>query len=263
MNRLSTVAAAALLFSGPAFAADIGYGTHHYLYAYNPPPQGDAIYSGHSMVTGDVSFAGGFYSGNGTTLFGTGGGRAVLDMPSGWMFMLEVSASSANGDLMGYGHVYKRMPGAAVGVYGGVGVFRGLGSITVGVEGTKDLTPHFGIGGDLAYLRRTATSTGFGLANFNAYYWLSPYTRIRGDVDWFGGTSATSGWGMSGSIAHQFNGGPLIGEATAGISRIGTATTDTYYVLVGTTVLFDAPGATLRQHEERGNWRAGLRLRYD
>ncbi len=110
------IGACAVLAGGPAAAADLA------VYPAAPPLAGSPIYSGHSMVTGDVSLALGYFS-FGSADTGEAWGTGRVNIPFGGGLNEQVELSGLGGFEKNsyytygvYSHSYWKSPQAAAGL---------------------------------------------------------------------------------------------------------------------------------------------------
>ena len=247
MRTTFAAVAAGLMLAGTAQAADLYYG--------GPAPAGDPIYAPHSLVTGDVQLAAGFEEDD---LRSYGGGRVNFALASGWDLLVEAMGSTfAGGSFAGYGHLYYDHPSFSFGVFGGAGA-SSSGFYTLGVEAETAIGYGTKVGGRLGYIKPDLAS-GITMGNLWLDYYFNAATRLKVQGAWYT-TSGSDGWGLSGQLAHQFNGSPVVGTLELGVRDY--ASNSNVYGLVGAQVMFDDPGTSLAQHDDNVRYQIGYPLNY-
>ncbi|MCP4380293.1 MAG: hypothetical protein GY798_02520 [Hyphomicrobiales bacterium] len=220
---------------------------------------GNPMYSGQSIVTGDVSLAFGWYepdNGDGTGEI-LGDVRIAIPITELWNTQIEVAGISqfekGYSDAYGaYAHFYYKDPQFAIGgLVGGTGI-NDDGGWTVGAEKaffmptttlktdaiytwSDDIDDYWSIGGELGWYWNANTRADFGVR-----YW-----SFNKDI-----------WQLSAGVEHLIGGTnlSLFGNA----SYYGNDNTDNWEVIAGGRFAFGRNGATLQQHDWDRPFSVGL-----
>jgi opacity protein-like surface antigen len=245
----------ALAMATPALAADM---SGPYL-----PPSGDPIYSPDPMVVGHLSIGVGIADIDETDenvgLF-TGAGRANIPFGAGtWNLQLETGGGSFFQSDFSYStigaaaHLWTRLNGAAIGVFGGVNFPTGTTIGIVGLEGEAYLGP-VTLGADGAY------NWGDGFEFWTTRGWADIYAtpnwRFGGELMYASGDIG-DGWGASLDTEYRFDNSPFSLWAEGAYTSVDDGG-DVWAGLVGFRVFMDGAGTTLQQHDQQVPWDGGL-----
>jgi hypothetical protein len=252
--RLLTIAAAVVVAT-PALAAD--FNTY-------VPPSGDPVYSPTPMVVGHLELGIGILGADGSSenygLF-EGAGRANVPFAGGtWNFELETGGGSIfDGDFSystigAAGHLWTRMGGGALGVFGGVNFPTGTTIGTVGVEGEAYLGA-VTLGADADY--NWGDGFDFWTVSGWADLYVTPDLRLGGGVNYLSGDFYDA-WGASLDTEYRFSGSPFSLWAEANYESISDGGPKMWAGLVGFRLFMDGAGTTLQQHDQEVPWDGGL-----
>lgn len=237
------IGACAVLAGGPAAAADLA------VYPAAPPLAGSPIYSGHSMVTGDVSLALGYFS-FGSADTGEAWGTGRVNIPFGGGLNEQVELSGLGGFEKNsyytygvYSHSYWKSPQAAAGLLLGGSNLSGSGVLTVGGEAAVFL-PTASFVELLAYNWADNGVPDFWSASGEARWYLNSNTKLTGSVSY---NEFNAAWKLTGGAEHRWDGTmvSLFGEGTYYTNSQGTG----WEVFAGGRLSFGQPGQTLQGHD--------------
>ena len=260
-GNVVALTAAVAMIALPAFAADTS-------------PRLAVPYTATQMVTGHVEMGIGVLSGSGSGstdgLF-TAAGRANKILWHGWNMELEAggagifgSSSTANGVFSGYGHFwYMATPGHAFGLFGGAAFASGATVTTLGLEGKAHLGP-LSIAGEVADNFATGGGGSFWLTGLSAASYLNSNTRIGIGATFVGGNGlglANTGTVVTADAEHRFfdpiSAWGSLSYITGGSGGGGNA----WAGLVGLRIFAEAPGGSLRAHDDIVPWHFNNALR--
>lgn len=248
----------------PAFAAD--------LYAPYIPPSNDPVYAPAPMITGDLSLGIGFLNSDGSFFESddtigvfTGGGRANINLGGAWNVMLETGGTALFDNGYSYstvgvgGHLWTRLNGGAVGVYGAVDFPTGATIGTVGVEG-KAYLGNVTLGADASYSWSDNAGDLWRIRG-DADYYFTPDFKIGAElayVDYQFGDS----WSAGVNSEYRFTGTPFGAWGAVNYTNFSSGGPDVWTGLVGINLYMDAPASTLKQHDEEVPWHGMLSSSY-
>lgn len=254
--------AAAVAIASPAFAADL----------YTPtyvPPVNDPVYSPTPMAVGHLTLGGGaidsaLFSDDATDFEDTlgvfvGAGRANIGLGGIWNLELETGGSALFNDGNSYssfgvgGHLWTKLNGAAIGVYGGVNWPTGGTVYTAGLE-AEGYIGNFTIGGDVDY---NWTDGFLGDDFWSGSVWADAYFtqnwRVGAEFEYYGDNIDT--WIASLDTEYRFAGTPVSGWVEGSYSDGGGS--DTWAFLGGVRVFLDG-GMSLIDHDRSVPWKSAI-----
>jgi hypothetical protein len=251
---LMTTAAAAALFAGSAFAADLG------MYAPPAPPP-PAV----PVVAGDIAIGMGLfsetYSGEGEDTYNagivTGVGRAAVPVSGSISFEGEVTARSVFDDGESYyngfaavGHLYTSNPTYAAGVFGGYASIIDYSGYVIGGEANYYAGP-FTLFAQVAYWNGQDYYDGILQGRLGGHYYFNPDTRATLDLNYYSNNLADV-WSAEGKLEHRFTGTNWSGFVSGGYVTDNYPYGDwhAWTAKVGFSLLIDPPGSTLQSHDK-------------
>jgi hypothetical protein len=249
LNAQAAAAAFILGLAAPqALAADSG----QLYYPPGPPAIDSALYAPASMVTGDISVAGGWWSGYEAAEV-LAAGRVNVPLQGGpWNLTGELFGTALFVDptfteFLGAAHLYRKTDQYAHGVYASATGFAEGGlsghEIGLGVEGAAFM-------GNTTLVGRLGHNWGDGYGYWSAEgilrYYINPNTKLAALVGWAGGSSSNE-WMLAGGIEHLFSGTNMTGFAR--IARFTDGSDGVWELTGGARFFFHRPGGTLQQHD--------------
>jgi hypothetical protein len=251
----------ALAFATPAFAAD--FNTY-------VPPSGDPIYSPQPMVVGHLELGIGILSsddfGIGEDLGAfVGAGRANIPFSGGaWNIELEAGGGALFDDgesissIGAAGHVWTKLNGAAIGVFGAVNFPTGATVYTLGLEGEAYLG-NVTLGADADYNWVDGLGDGeFWSVSGWADFYFTPDFRLGGELAYLSGDVPDT-WSAALDAEYRFSGSPFSLWAEGKYTSIEAGPdADIWAGLVGFRVFMDGAGETLQGHDRQVPWESGL-----
>jgi hypothetical protein len=248
---LTAVAAFGAL-SAPTLAADLSYPA-------TLPPSDSPVYSPTPMVVGHLEFGLGVLSidditglldVSDTVGVATAFGRANVPLfGGGWNFEAEIGgvalfdSGDSDATLEAIGHLWTRLPSAAVGVFGGATSFFGTGVGTVGLEGEA----YFGnvtLGAQGSY--NWSDWADVWQARGYADWYLNPDFRLGGDIQYLNGDGEDV-WAFTGDVEKRLTGTPVSFGGT--LSYITADGEDIWTAMANARIFLDGQGMTLQQHD--------------
>ena len=231
-----------VLFASPAFAG--------------APPPPSPLYSPVPSITGDISAALGWISiSSVSTGVATVGGRANIPFADGWNIepdiTLATTFSPSVTEVGGVLHLYKALPQASLGVFGGgFGLSAPYGNTstwTFGGEAALYSHPNSIIGLQ-ASLNSVSNGTSYPQVEGSWDYFFNPNFKATGQLEWFGGSSGGSSTTVETiALTKRFTGTQLSGFLSGSLAQTGS--NNAVLGLIGATWNFDPPGTTLYQHD--------------
>jgi len=260
MGKKLLLSAAAIAIATPAFAAD--------LYAPYVPPTNDPVYTPGPMVVGHLTMGIGFVNFDGSNPFEddtvgifTGAGRANINLGGAWNLELETGGTSIFDNGYSFssvgvgGHLWTRLNGGAVGVYGAADFPSGATVGTAGVEGQAYLG-NVTLGANASY--SWSDNLGdFWQATGIASIYVTPDLKLGGSLA-YGDFDGFEAWSAGLNTEYRFSGTPFSAWGDVNYSSYSSGGPDVLAGLVGFRIFMDGAGTTLQQHDRDVPWEGVL-----
>jgi hypothetical protein len=224
-------------------------------YPAAPPPSGNPVYAGQSLVAADVALALGYFWFNPDRGRDTetgevwGAARVNLPIAGGWLNE-EIEVSGLTGfeknsyETYGiYSHTYFKSPQAAAGLLLGASSIDGDRALTTGVEAVvfQAVTSFAGL---IAYSWGHDGLPDFWSASGEARWYWNENSKLTGSVSF---NEFNHAWKFTAGAEHRFPGtmASILGEATYYTNDQG----DGWELFAGGRLFLDRRGQTLQGHD--------------